>query len=149
MNHIDSKYKSMAAYALYYQLQLKKVGTLEIIKQFIRLAVMQSTVRVFDASQLKDFVNHRLGLDVPYAVMERAVADCDFLRKTGRKNEYELTADLKQEDIDESAEALEANKERINNISNRLFKFIEDKSNSELTEVDRFKVQKKSCSFFD
>ena len=36
MNRIDSKYKSMAASALYYQLQLRNVGTLEIIKQFIR-----------------------------------------------------------------------------------------------------------------
>ena len=141
MNRIDSKYKSMAAYALYYQLQLKKVGTLDIIKQFIRLAVMQSAVRVFDASQLKDFVNHRLGLDVPYAVMERAVADCEFLRKKGRKNEYELAGEIEQEDIEESSKALDTNEERINGISEKLFKFIEEKSGLTLGESERFQVQ--------
>lgn len=147
MDRIDSKYRAMAAYALYYQLQLRHVGALDIIKQFIRLAVMQSAVREFDASQLKEFVNHRLGLDVPYAVMERAVAECDFLQKTGRKNMYVLTTELRQEDIDESSRALDANERRINGISEKLFKFIEERTGLTLGESDRFQVQRDLAHF--
>lgn len=40
MHNIGSEYKTLAAYALFYQLRKQNISSLDIVKKFIRLAAL-------------------------------------------------------------------------------------------------------------
>lgn len=141
MINIEKEYKTLAAYALFYQLHERKLTTLDIVKIFARIAVMNSPVSKMTLLQIKALIKEYIGLDMPLAVVSHAVNTCDFLNKVEGTAYFQLVKDIPQEERDEYENAIKSNSENTNLIVERISDHISVKLNRNLEAADILKIQ--------
>lgn len=141
MTQLDPRYKSLAAYALYYQLSIDKVSTLDIVSMFIQTAAFHSSVRIMDCDQLHSYIEAKMGLSIPPAVIAKAAAKCNFLTSVD-KNRFELSDNIDNTIVDKCVKDYQDNSDRINYILDDIIKHIEERVHHPLDDSERYEVQR-------
>lgn len=141
MINIEKEYKTLAAYALFYQLHEQKLTTLDIVKRFARIAVMNSPVSNMTLVQIKALIKEFIGLDMPLAVVSHAVNTCDFMNKVEGTTYFHLIKDISQDERDEYENAIKSNSDNTNLIVEKIGNYISDKLNRSLANTDVLKIQ--------
>lgn len=141
MINIEKEYKTLAAYALFYQLHEQKLTTLDIVKRFVRIAVINSPVSNMTLFQIKALIKEFAGLDMPLAVVSHAVNTCDFLNKVEGTIYFHLVKDISQDERDEYENAIKSNSDNTNIIVEKMGNYISDKLNRSLDSTDVLKIQ--------
>lgn len=141
MNTIDKKFKSLAAYALYYQLKLENISTINVVEMFIQTAALRSPVKEMDCDQLHSYIDAHMGLDIPLPVIIKAANKCSALESLGN-SKYRLSDKVNNEEIDKCERRYIENDENVKKILDDIISFIESKENRSLDEQERYQVQK-------
>lgn len=141
MINIESEYRTIAAYALFYQCREKNISTLDIIKRFIKVALMYAKTKELRVAEIKSLINTHIGLDVPTAVLMRALHDCDFIGQPNKSASYTIIKDIPLTERDDYEDDVRTITDHTNNILDKLAVFIADRRGKTLEAAERIMLQ--------
>lgn len=144
MNRISDKKKCMASLAVFRDLYNQKKDIYFVIAEFEKLAVAEKALSSFNLQQMVNIIKHDYGLDLPSAVVKRALGRLKFLDKSN--DNYTVNKDI-EFNADEIRKNTDAEDNKNQKILESLYTFVESKSGKILSAHEKSELSNNFCSF--
>lgn len=144
MNRISDKKKCMASLAVFRDLYNQKKDIYSVIAEFEKLAIAEKALSSFNLQWMVNTIKHDYGLDLPSAVVKRALGRLKFLDKSN--DNYTINKDLVF-NADEIRKNTYTEESKNQKILGSLYNFVESKSGKILSAQEKSELSNNFCSF--
>lgn len=141
---MDSESKLLASLTVFRELYDSEKDIYSIISTFLSETIKIHSYHSFDLIEITEKLNQEYELEIPSAVVNSSLKRLDFLTKIGSKFLVSDFQKIKSSTLEnKQKESIENNNEIIES----LYKFIENKKNKVLSEIEKQSISHSFCAF--
>ena len=134
----------MASLAVFRDLYNQKKDIYSVIAEFEKLAIAENALSSFNLQEMVGIINHDYGLDLPSAVVKRALGRLRFLDVSNEN--YTINKDI-EFNADEIRKNTDAEGAKNQKILDSLYSFVESKSSKTLSTSEKSELSNNFCTF--
>lgn len=144
MDRISDKRKSMAAMAVFRDLYNQKKDIYSVIAEFLKLAIVENGLKVFELQEIANIVKKDNGMDLPVAVIKRSLGRLKFLDRD--KTRYTINPEVAF-DAEQISKETKTEDEENQAIINQICDFYESKTGKILSQDEKETLCDEFCAF--